>query len=229
MNLLWDIQAKTYDSAAAMRAEAAERHRRLRTPERRQIIAPVVKPVVVVRNEREGLPIELIARPRPPRPDADAHIWAWRAHCAVTGDGGMAVNYIKARCHQLGAVHADVAGLPRHKQTVRVRQLLMYEVHIRYPKLSLGQIGALFGGRDHTTVLHAIKKHGYETAERRRVSPDVSKEIKSLTEAGVDRKEIAERFGLAINTVRFHQDPEAYKGHIDRRAKRKAEKKARAE
>lgn len=44
----------------------------------------------------------------------------------------------------------------RFRSVARPRQVAMYWAHRRTP-YSLPQIGRLFGGRDHTTVIHAIK------------------------------------------------------------------------
>jgi chromosomal replication initiator protein len=45
----------------------------------------------------------------------------------------------------------------RHRSTLLPRQLGMYLAR-RLTRLSLGEIGQYFGGRDHTTVLHACRK-----------------------------------------------------------------------
>jgi chromosomal replication initiation ATPase DnaA len=36
----------------------------------------------------------------------------------------------------------------------------MAEIYVQCPGMSLPEIGRMFGGRDHTTVIHAIKKLG---------------------------------------------------------------------
>ena len=154
MNLLWDIQAKTYDSAATYTREAAARHRMLRTPERRQIAAPVVKRSTVVLNEREGLQIEL---PRPARPLADAHVRAWWAHMTASVSGAPVRDYVRARCSQLGVPYTDVIGVCRTKAIVTARHKLIIEVRERYPHLSSVQIGRVFG-KDHSSIIHCFAK-----------------------------------------------------------------------
>ena len=45
----------------------------------------------------------------------------------------------------------------RSRIVARPRQVAMYLSKVHTPK-SLPEIGRLFGGRDHTTVMHAVKK-----------------------------------------------------------------------
>jgi hypothetical protein len=55
---------------------------------------------------------------------------------------------------------ADVMGRSRYQYIVDVRHLAMVEVSKRFPWMSYPQMGRLFGGRDHSTVMHALKKFG---------------------------------------------------------------------
>jgi hypothetical protein len=57
-----------------------------------------------------------------------------------------------------GVTLADIKGPRRANRIVLPRQIAMYEVHKQRPDLSYPQIGRLFGGRDHSTCLHAIRK-----------------------------------------------------------------------
>ena len=50
-----------------------------------------------------------------------------------------------------------VPALPRARAVARPRQVAMYLAKQLTPR-SLPEIGRKFGGRDHTTVIHAIKK-----------------------------------------------------------------------
>jgi len=52
---------------------------------------------------------------------------------------------------------ADLLSSRRTRTTVRPRQIAMYLSKIMTPR-SLPEIGRRFGGRDHTTVLHAVRK-----------------------------------------------------------------------
>jgi len=55
---------------------------------------------------------------------------------------------------------ADVMGRSRYQYIVDVRHLAMVEVSKRFPWMSYPQMGRLFGGRDHSTIMHALRKFG---------------------------------------------------------------------
>ncbi|MFQ5967440.1 MAG: helix-turn-helix domain-containing protein, partial [Acidimicrobiia bacterium] len=59
--------------------------------------------------------------------------------------------------HEFGFTTVDLAGPSRRQPLVLARQIAMYLCR-EQTDLSLPKIGALFGGRDHTTVIHAIDK-----------------------------------------------------------------------
>ena len=52
---------------------------------------------------------------------------------------------------------ADLLSSRRTANVVRPRQIAMYLAKMLTPR-SLPEIGRRFGGRDHTTVLHAVRK-----------------------------------------------------------------------
>jgi chromosomal replication initiation ATPase DnaA len=57
-----------------------------------------------------------------------------------------------------GVTLSDVRGRRRVRSINVPRQLAIYEVHRQRNDLSTPAIGRWFGGRDHTTILHAIWK-----------------------------------------------------------------------
>jgi chromosomal replication initiator protein len=63
----------------------------------------------------------------------------------------------KAVSKQLGVRMSDLRGATRKAQIVRARSLAMHLARQMTPA-SLLQIGEYFGGRDHTTVMHACRK-----------------------------------------------------------------------
>lgn len=71
----------------------------------------------------------------------------------------------------------DLQSKRRHRSVTTPRQVCMYLAR-RHTRHSLEEIGGHFGGRDHTTVMHAI-----ETVEaRRKTSQDFDQQIASLDE-----------------------------------------------
>lgn len=53
----------------------------------------------------------------------------------------------------------------REANTARARMIAVYRVKKKYPEYSYPKIGAVFGGRDHTTIMHAHKKMMREFGE----------------------------------------------------------------
>lgn len=57
-----------------------------------------------------------------------------------------------------GVTVAELRGQNRTRRVVRPRQMAMYQLHKQRPDLSFPEIGRWFGGRDHTTALHSVRK-----------------------------------------------------------------------
>jgi chromosomal replication initiator protein len=70
---------------------------------------------------------------------------------------------------------SDLQSKKRHKSIAFPRQVCMYLArgHTRY---SLEEIGGYFGGRDHTTVLHAVRTVG----NHMKVNPEVAEQLNRL-------------------------------------------------
>ena len=69
----------------------------------------------------------------------------------------QAEEIVKAVSRHFGVSKSDILSERRHRSVVWPRQIGMYLAK-QLTSRSLPEIGRRFGGRDHTTVLHAIKK-----------------------------------------------------------------------
>ena len=67
----------------------------------------------------------------------------------------------------------DLCGTSRSRVLVNARQIAMYLCR-EMTELSLPKIGQAFGGRDHTTVMHADRKIRQLMAERRSIYNQVT-------------------------------------------------------
>ena len=67
----------------------------------------------------------------------------------------------------------DLQGSSRSRTLTTARQIAMYLCR-ELTDLSLPKIGEAFGGRDHTTVMHANRKIGTQMAERRAIYTQVT-------------------------------------------------------
>ena len=68
-------------------------------------------------------------------------------------------DWLRDRCKEIGVEYSDIVGISRKRDITIPRQRLMYEVYEKFPGLSLPQMGRMFGGRDHSTLIHGIRAH----------------------------------------------------------------------
>ncbi|MFF0012817.1 chromosomal replication initiator protein DnaA [Streptomyces sp. NPDC005374] len=80
---------------------------------------------------------------------------------------------MSATAAYFGLTIDDLCGTSRGRALVTARQIAMYLCR-ELTDLSLPKIGALFGGRDHTTVMHADRKIRNLMAERRSIYNQVT-------------------------------------------------------
>ena len=66
---------------------------------------------------------------------------------------------INVVCNYYNIKKEDLVGKKKNKEIVEPRQICMYLIS-EILELPLASIGSLFGGRDHTTVIHARDKVG---------------------------------------------------------------------
>lgn len=73
---------------------------------------------------------------------------------------------MRIRAHEVAAYVAEMHGIPmkgfygvqRTQRLARARQIAMYCVRHLCPHMSYPRIGLMMGNRDHTTILHGVRK-----------------------------------------------------------------------
>lgn len=94
----------------------------------------------------------------------------------VPGSPAVSRDLILQRIAEVtGVTPAEIKGRTRTKRITLARQLAMY-LFRQCLELSLKEIGALLGGKDHTTVMHSLAK----IEEMRRTDPEFDEKIKEL-------------------------------------------------
>ncbi|MFQ6184391.1 helix-turn-helix domain-containing protein [Sinorhizobium meliloti] len=144
----------------------------------------------------------------------DHHVSAYRRHLFKQNSP---TEYIRNRSEELGFTVEEITGRSRLRSVSNARQLIMFEVHKRFDRSTL-EIGRFFGGRDHTTVLHALMKHGHRTKKTKGLSPKQIEDIKRRTENGATARELAEKYGVSATTIRNH----TVEGYREANARRNA-------
>jgi len=84
------------------------------------------------------------------------------------GNSIAPMEIVRAVCSYFKLTQEELFGKSRSQAIVTGRQIAMYLCREK-TSMSLPKIGALFGGRDHTTVMYAIKKVGDLMKERRSI------------------------------------------------------------
>jgi hypothetical protein len=129
----------------------------------------------------------------------DAHVVDMRV---AMGEISLSpVSFLRRRCGALGMNFDEIVGNGRTRRLVAARDALILELKIEYPSLSLPQLGRIFGGRDHTTILHSLRKQGIDHGAIRGATAARGDEIEGLWLAGQTQHEIAITLGLTQSAV----------------------------
>jgi hypothetical protein len=164
------VTAREYTAAnaAEMRANAAAIHARLMNHKAKPRVMALPAPVIAAPVPR---PVLLpIFRPEWKRQETyfDNHVIESRRILDMLKAGEIElVNVGRRTVSQIvdlvlkdfpKITISQVKGAGRRRDVVAARQKAMWVVRQERPDLSFPAIGRWFGGRDHTTVLHAVRK-----------------------------------------------------------------------
>ena len=131
----------------------------------------------------------------------DAHVTEWQL--MKFGMVAKARRHIVTRCAELGASYEDVVSKSRRKDIIAVKHQLMFEVWQKFSP-SYPALGRVFGGMDHTSALHAVRKianrQGASTTKGAPIWPFDPAAVKRDFDALMSVREIAAKH----NTTRHH-------------------------
>ena len=136
-----------YNPAMLKRVDAKRRRQR-------DIGQPVAPPPRMVAD----LPKNLLSASRLMAEPHHAHICAYWRHVSLTSEKPPVDAIKKWTALETGVSLESMVGNRRFRPMAHARQLAMFRLHRLRQDLSLPAIGRHLGGKDHTTVLHAIRK-----------------------------------------------------------------------
>lgn len=90
---------------------------------------------------------------------------------------------LKATAEMFGFDVEELTGQSRRRPLVTARQVAMY-VFRELTEFSYPMIGREFGGRDHTTVIHAVEKIGTQMQESRAIYDQVTELVRIIRTGG---------------------------------------------
>jgi len=145
------VTARQYSSAPEIIAGRKSIRERL-WPSKKPVRARSKPKVVKATPEPKIVPGEPLWRREEVK--FDAHVTAWRSWKRIQRSPR---HWLKNRCNELGWLYEDIIGGSRKRETVERRFALIWEAKQQFPDLSLPQLGRVFGGRDHTSIIHALR------------------------------------------------------------------------
>ncbi|MFD1546863.1 chromosomal replication initiator protein DnaA [Nonomuraea guangzhouensis] len=164
--LITDVQPPELETRIAILRKKAIQEGLAAPPEVLEYIASRISTNI---RELEGALIRVTAFASLNRQGVDLQLAEVVLKDLITSDGGgeITIATIMAKTAEyFGISIDDLCGSSRSRALVNARQIAMYLVR-ELTELSLPKIGQQFGGRDHTTVMHAERKIRSLIAERR--------------------------------------------------------------
>ncbi len=165
--LLADIQPPDLETRIAILQKKAAQERLLAPPDVLEFIASRISNSI---RELEGALIRVTAFASLTRSVGGAVAWPRRysgtSSRTAPGRRSPPTRSWNLPSEYFGVSMDDLRGQSRSRVLVNARQVAMYLCR-ELTDLSLPRIGQAFGGRDHTTVMHADRKIRQQMAERR--------------------------------------------------------------
>lgn len=154
--LIVDIQPPDLETRIAILSKKAEQQNKVYSLELLTFIAQKVDSNI---REMEGLLSRVIFYSDLIKKDATISIAeeALRDYVDTKKETITAYDIINTTCNYFGITSDDIKGKKRNKNFIIPRQIAIYLI-TDLLNLPLVSIGELFGGRDHTTVIHARDK-----------------------------------------------------------------------
>ena len=179
--LITDIQPPDLETRIAILRKKTKQERLVAPPEVLEYIASKISTNI---RELEGALIRVTAFASLNRQPVDLTITEIVLKDLLPSETGpeiTAAQIMGATAQYFGVTVDDLCGTSRSRVLVTARQIAMYLCR-ELTDLSLPKIGQAFGGRDHTTVMHADRKIRQLMAERRSLFnqvTDLTSRIKS--------------------------------------------------
>lgn len=179
--LITDVQPPDLETRIAILRKKSVQERLVAPPEVLEFIASKISSNI---RELEGALIRVTAFASLNRQPVDLAITEMVLKDLLPSDTGpeiTAAQIMAATAQYFGVTVDDLCGSSRSRVLVTARQIAMYLCR-ELTDLSLPKIGQAFGGRDHTTVMHADRKIRQLMAERRSLFnqvTDLTSRIKS--------------------------------------------------
>lgn len=179
--LITDVQPPDLETRIAILRKKTKHERLVAPPEVLEYIASKISSNI---RELEGALIRVTAFASLNRQPVDLTITEIVLKDLLPSETGpeiTAAQIMGATAQYFGVTVEDLCGTSRSRVLVTARQIAMYLCR-ELTDLSLPKIGQAFGGRDHTTVMHADRKIRQLMAERRSLFnqvTDLTSRIKS--------------------------------------------------
>lgn len=138
---------------------------------------------------------------------ADAHVIAYREYLDQLAGAASPTAYLRFLCRLHSVSYDTIIGGSRACTVIAMKHRFIWEVKQKFPRLSMPQIGRVFGGMDHTSILHALRKGG-QASPRNTQFTEREAHAKAMRAAGAELTEIAAELGCHKETVRYYLDPE---------------------
>jgi chromosomal replication initiator protein len=164
--LITDVQPPDLETRIAILRKKAAQDRLAAPPDVLEFIASKISRNI---RELEGALIRVTAFASLNRQSVDLALAEVVLKDLIPADGGPEITgaiIMAATAEYFGLTMEDLCGSSRSRVLVTARQIAMYLCR-ELTDLSLPKIGQMFGGRDHTTVIHADRKIRSQMPERR--------------------------------------------------------------